>query len=91
MDGQKGARKASETTRKRVEQGIANLAEYVVEMERWPTPTSRDWKDGRSIGQAPVNALLCRAVGPTPENGSLNPEWVEWLMGFPSGWTDLKD
>jgi hypothetical protein len=20
--------------------------------------------------------------------GSLNPTWVEWLMGFPSGWTD---
>jgi hypothetical protein len=23
-------------------------------------------------------------------NGGLNPTWVEWLMGFPSGWTDLK-
>jgi len=23
--------------------------------------------------------------------GKLNPEWVEWLMGFPTGWTDLKD
>ena len=22
--------------------------------------------------------------------GSLNPTWVEWLMGFPTGWTDLK-
>jgi hypothetical protein len=27
----------------------------------------------------------------TPEelNGALNPTWVEWLMGFPLGWTDL--
>ena len=34
-----------------------------------------------------------------PSNGSptqqtppmrLNPEWVEWLMGWPLGWTDLK-
>jgi DNA-cytosine methyltransferase len=24
------------------------------------------------------------------DGGSLNPEWVEWLMGFPKGWTDLK-
>lgn len=25
----------------------------------------------------------------TPEGrGSLNPAWVEWLMGFPIGWTD---
>ena len=22
--------------------------------------------------------------------GQLNPEWVEWLMGFPLGWTDLS-
>ena len=24
-------------------------------------------------------------------NGQLNPTWVEWLMGYPKGWTDLKD
>jgi len=23
--------------------------------------------------------------------GMLNPTWVEWLMGFPIGWTDLED
>jgi len=23
--------------------------------------------------------------------GRLNPNWVEWLMGFPIGWTDLED
>nr|DAE15515.1 MAG TPA: hypothetical protein [Podoviridae sp. ctZ5d16] len=22
--------------------------------------------------------------------GQLNPQWVEWLMGFPNGWTDLN-
>jgi len=22
--------------------------------------------------------------------GSLNPQWVEWLMGFPEGWTDSE-
>ena len=22
--------------------------------------------------------------------GALNPTWVEWLMGFPLGWTDLE-
>jgi hypothetical protein len=22
--------------------------------------------------------------------GQLNPEWVEWLMGWPIGWTGLK-
>jgi len=24
-------------------------------------------------------------------NGQLNPTWVEWLMGYPIGYTDLKD
>ena len=24
------------------------------------------------------------------EGGPLNPTWVEWLMGWPLGWTDLK-
>jgi len=24
------------------------------------------------------------------KTGTLNPTWVEWLMGFPLGWTDLK-
>ncbi len=23
--------------------------------------------------------------------GSLNPDWVEWLMGFPVGYTNLED
>ena len=26
----------------------------------------------------------------TDVNGQLNPTWVEWLMGFPTGWTDLN-
>ena len=36
------------------------------------------------------------AMWPTPESGKekttgqLNPTWVEWLMGYPSGWTDLN-
>ena len=23
-------------------------------------------------------------------DGELNPDWVEWLMGFPFGWTDTE-
>lgn len=41
-------------------------------------------------GKTPVNGLLGRAVNPSKESGSLNPMWVEWLMGFPAGWTDLE-
>lgn len=25
-----------------------------------------------------------------PQDGQLNPDWVEWFMGWPIGWTELK-
>jgi len=51
----------------------------------WGTPTTRDWKDVGDLSNVPENGLLGRQVG-----GSLNPTWVEWLMGFPLGWTDCE-
>ena len=94
----------------------------------WPTPASRDHKDGdaHSCQNVPVNGLLVREVHllPTPSSGgdsggphgirggswakeklvetfgeedavamsggSLNPDWVSWLMGLPVGWTSLE-
>ena len=26
----------------------------------------------------------------SPTSGTLNPRWVEWLQGYPDGWTDLS-
>ena len=60
------------------------------DVRMWPTPTSRDWKDGKNIGKAKRNYLLGRSVEASQQSGSLNPNWVEWLMGYPIGWTDLK-
>jgi len=86
----------------------------------WPTPTSRDYKDGsaKACANVPANGLLGRVVhqwstpkssasGPdyarrnregsggddlvTQIGGALNPMWVEWLMGYPVGWTDCVD
>ena len=58
----------------------------------WPTPTSRDYKDGsaKSCQNVPVNGLLGRTVVQGKNSGSLNPTWVEWLMGYPTGWTELN-
>ena len=43
-------------------------------------------EDGRSS-----NRGLNTQVSPMGGNGgALNPTWVEWLMGWPLGWTDLK-
>jgi DNA (cytosine-5)-methyltransferase 1 len=56
----------------------------------WPTPTSRDHKDGsaQSCSNVPVNSLLGRPVHNGMSSvGSLNPAWVEFLMGLPTGWT----
>ena len=53
-----------------------------------PTPTSRDWKDaGPNVNyeKAKKKGRLAGHSG-----GSLNPTWVEWLMGYPKGWTDLN-
>ena len=63
-------------------------------VQKWPTPTARDYKDtGRPemlAKYAHKKRLACSvAASDTSKPGSLNPDWVEWLMGFPIGWTDL--
>jgi hypothetical protein len=52
------------------------------------TPTSRDWRSGKASAET-----MAKNARPLSEQigGSLNPTWVEWLMGFPLGWTDLRD
>lgn len=60
----------------------------------WPTPSAREFKGGRrpetlkAKGRTPSNTLA-DSVKSAGEVGQLNPDWVEWLMGFPIGWTDL--
>jgi hypothetical protein len=59
----------------------------LVDAVRFATPLSRDWRSGKtSQATAEKNSRpLSEQIG-----GSLNPTWVEWLMGWPLGWTDLK-
>jgi hypothetical protein len=52
----------------------------------WPTPTAHNAKETNAPSEANRNTpTLASQAG-----GSLNPTWVEWLMGWPLGWTDLK-
>jgi hypothetical protein len=53
----------------------------------WPTPTTQDASNNGGPSQYERNSLPLNAVA----GGALNPTWVEWLMGFPPGWTDLGD
>lgn len=62
---------------------------------KWPTPTASACKGSspgalkRKNGRSRDNDRLDHAVM-SREGGQLNPEWVEWLMGWPIGWTALK-
>jgi hypothetical protein len=53
----------------------------------YPTPTVQDASNNGGPSQYGRNSLPLNAVA----GGALNPTWVEWLMGFPLGWTDLGD
>ena len=64
----------------------ANLSDQV---RLWPTPTANEDAAGTPNGK------MQRMLGNHPDvrntgAGTLNPQWVEWLMGYPEGWTDLK-
>ena len=86
-DGQRGARKPDG------KRGMA-LSD-LTKAHLWPTPAARDYKGANSeehlskarghLDQLP-NAVQMAGH----QDGSLNPPWVEWLMGYPVGWTDLK-
>lgn len=72
-----------------------HLSQWVRDPRMWPTPTTRDHKGGRkpetlaASGRGETNSLN-DAVTVRDQHGALNPEWVEWLMGFPVGWTSLE-
>ena len=50
-----------------------------------PTPVARDWKGG-SVAQRSRSrsCQLNDVVG-----GRLHPDYAEWLMGYPPGWTGV--
>ena len=61
----------------------------------WPTPIARDWKDsGPKITESKRETLPQKIAKSDKDHwinkgSSLNPTWVEGLMGYPHGWTDL--
>jgi hypothetical protein len=55
-------------------------------LEQFPTPTCHNSKEGAY----PAEFTRKTPTLATHAGGKLNPTWVEWLMGWPLGWTDLK-
>lgn len=70
---------------------------YPPPKEMWPTPSSRDHKGGYIGGRIrngkiswdTLDVAVQWTDNQSKANGILNPEFVEWLMGFPVGHTDL--
>jgi DNA (cytosine-5)-methyltransferase 1 len=65
--------------------------------ENWPTPVKSDCEMRRPTekwkGTDLVSVVWTETGGrenPTMSPALLNANWVEWLMGWPIGWTDLK-
>ena len=61
-------------------------------VKTWPTPRCQMTRPvkARKEYEAGHNGNLEEVVALTGVTGVLNPTWVEWLMGWPLGWTDLK-
>ena len=62
--------------------GKCNLTQRVAMERLFTTPCAADAQG--SHGENNHRSLR------TDVAGQLNPTWVEWLMGFPQGWTDLN-
>ena len=59
-----------------------------------PTPDSRCWKSGvgrKENGHSPQLEAVVECGTKTGTPLRLEPAFVEWMMGFPPGWVDLKD
>jgi hypothetical protein len=75
----------------------ANLRDQATNMHLWPTPNASDHRDRGNMSNPSIQRRkeigkqlnLSMVVHPT--SGMLNPTWVEWLMGFPIGFTVLRD
>jgi len=90
---------------KKIEQGVITKeeAEAMLSLPKlenhrtwkknFPTPCQRDYKGKTISGERVTKSGKTQKYGDTLPNvagGKLNPTWVEWLMGWPLGWTDLK-
>ena len=59
------------------------------EISSWPTPTSIGQNRAGTMQEWGGSQNWVRTADPELARGALNPEWVELLMGFPPGWTEV--
>ena len=71
------------------------------QVKMWPTPTALEFKDSGAnwplLAKLDKGGRVLRRIATLATNeerlvgGSLNPNWVEWLMGYPIGHTACAD
>lgn len=73
------------------------LERYVQQVERkiWPTPTAtahKGWSKNHNRADTDdrLDYTVEREASESGTLGRLNPQFVEWLMGWPIGWTELQ-
>lgn len=72
--------------------GGQDLRTVVAIMEGlYPTPTAQDAKNSTLPPSQKDRDSIPGMLLKEGITGKLNPQWVEWLMGYPIGWTELKD
>jgi hypothetical protein len=86
-----------ETLNRKLDQGLRG---HMGQLSNWtrmfPTPNASDSRDRGNMSnpaiqrRAAIGKQLNLSMVVHPTSGQLNPNWVEWLMGFPIGFTDLK-
>jgi len=87
-----GGRNRSSSAGSAIRPSLGMMAKH----NSWPTPRASDYKDtvkksattSRRVAEGTAN--LPEAMQERTNGGRLNPTWVEWLMGWPEGWTDLE-
>jgi hypothetical protein len=79
-DGECWEQRTLEQTIRGTESGLSPKTELL------PTPTCHNSKEGAY----PAEFTRRTPTLATHAGGKLNPTWVEWLMGWPLEWTDLK-
>jgi len=75
-------------------EGVQSQVRLSQAVKFFPTPNASDNRNRGGPKDACVQRRqnIGKQVGLSMTvDGELNPMWVEWLMGFPMGWTDLED
>jgi hypothetical protein len=65
-------------------------------VQKWPTPRASEYKDCGPVGSKSQvhmekrDYLCAKVKEESKPTGMLSPMWVEWLMGYPTGHTELS-